>query len=251
MIRTSPQQVLAVNADNATANDTQTSELASMDNSFEEENRVRCFNHTLQLSAKTLLKPFNAGLSPSKDDDDLPVDEDGGGVVDLEDFGEDFEDSDGSDGDELSSVDDAEEDVDELEGLDADEQTAHLESTVGVRETVSKVFLHVTCLSMLTLFQIRKLSFSIIRSTTIALPAWRDACKNLGIKPKLIPRDVVTRWNSTYDMLCMALRYRKPIDAVTADKALKLRKYELDDEEWKVVEDLVDILEVQFLVSCL
>jgi hypothetical protein len=37
-----------------------------MENSFEEVNRARCFNHTLQLSAKTLLKPFNAGMSSMK-----------------------------------------------------------------------------------------------------------------------------------------------------------------------------------------
>jgi hypothetical protein len=45
-------------------------------------------------------------------------------------------------------------------------------------------------------------------------------------------------------MMCFALKYRKPIDLVTADKGLKLRKYELDDEEWGVMEDLVDVLEV-------
>jgi hypothetical protein len=45
-------------------------------------------------------------------------------------------------------------------------------------------------------------------------------------------------------MLCFVLEYRKPIDLVTADKGLKLRKFELDEEEWGVMEDLVDILEV-------
>ena len=44
-------------------NDTQTRKLASLNNSFEMTNRVRCFNHTLQLSAKALLKPFAAALS--------------------------------------------------------------------------------------------------------------------------------------------------------------------------------------------
>ncbi|KAF8874617.1 hypothetical protein BD779DRAFT_1410946, partial [Infundibulicybe gibba] len=43
-------KILAFNSDNATSNDTQTSKLASLTNSFEEVNRVRCFNHTLQLS---------------------------------------------------------------------------------------------------------------------------------------------------------------------------------------------------------
>ena len=46
-------------------------------------------------------------------------------------------------------------------------------------------------------------------------------------------------------MLQFVLGYRKAIDAITADKTLKLRKFELDDEEWEVVGDLVDVLEVR------
>ena len=43
-----------------------------MTNSFEEVNCACCFNHTLQLSAKTLLKPFNVGMSstnPASEED--------------------------------------------------------------------------------------------------------------------------------------------------------------------------------------
>ncbi|KAF8871162.1 hypothetical protein BD779DRAFT_1429401, partial [Infundibulicybe gibba] len=42
-------KILAFNGDNATSNDMQTCKLAVLPNSFEEVNRVRCFNHTLQL----------------------------------------------------------------------------------------------------------------------------------------------------------------------------------------------------------
>lgn len=45
-------------------------------------------------------------------------------------------------------------------------------------------------------------------------------------------------------MMAFAIWYRQPIDAITADKKLKLRKFELDSDEWKVIEDLVQILEV-------
>lgn len=61
---------------------------------------------------------------------------------------------------------------------------------------------------------------------------------------RLIPRDVKTRWNSTYDMLKLALKYRVVVDDVTADKALKLRKYELDDEDWTIIADLMRVLKV-------
>lgn len=60
------EKVLAVNADNATLNDTQTKKLNTLDNSFEESNHIRCFNHTMQLSAKTLLAPFNTALSKNR-----------------------------------------------------------------------------------------------------------------------------------------------------------------------------------------
>jgi hypothetical protein len=45
-------------------------------------------------------------------------------------------------------------------------------------------------------------------------------------------------------MMHFVLKYRKAIDKVTADKALKLRKYELDNDDWIIVEDLVSVLEV-------
>ena len=45
-------------------------------------------------------------------------------------------------------------------------------------------------------------------------------------------------------MLYFALQYRKVIDSITADKSLKLRKYELDSDDWDIVEDLVTILKV-------
>ena len=60
-------QVLAVNTDNMTSNE---EAFASMENSFVLEHCIHCFNHTLQLSAKTLLCPFNAGLGKATEDDD-------------------------------------------------------------------------------------------------------------------------------------------------------------------------------------
>jgi hypothetical protein len=73
--------------------------------------------------------------------------------------------------------------------------------------------------------------------------AWCLACETNKLKVKLIPRDVITCWNSTYDMMAFALTYRKPIDEITANKTLKLRCYELDAEDWQIVDDLVSILE--------
>jgi hypothetical protein len=45
-------------------------------------------------------------------------------------------------------------------------------------------------------------------------------------------------------MVKMAFKFRPAIDDITADKALKLRKYELDDDDWKIVGDLLRVLKV-------
>jgi hypothetical protein len=49
-------------------------------------------------------------------------------------------------------------------------------------------------------------------------------------------------------MLSFAIKYRQVIDAMTADKSLKLRKFELDHEEWGIAEDLVAVLEVSLSI---
>jgi hypothetical protein len=51
-------------------------------------------------------------------------------------------------------------------------------------------------------------------------------------------------------MLLFAIKYRDAIDSVTADKSLKLRKFELDNDDWKVVQDLVSVLEVCIVLVC-
>ena len=79
---------------------------------------------------------------------------------------------------------------------------------------------------------------------TIALPAWRKTCVAQSLRVWLIPCDVKTRWNSTYDMLQMALQYHSAIDHITTDKTLKLRKYELDDDDWEIITDLIRVLKV-------
>jgi hypothetical protein len=52
-------------------------------------------------------------------------------------------------------------------------------------------------------------------------------------------------------MMVFALKYRKPIDSITAEKSLKLRKFELDNEGWGVIEQLVSVLQVNTTVYSL
>jgi len=62
-----------------------------------------------------------------------------------------------------------------------------------------------------------------------------------------MPRDVTTRWNSTYDMLEFSFDYSESINKITGERSMKLRQYELKDHEWSIVEQLRDCLKVRFL----
>jgi hypothetical protein len=45
-------------------------------------------------------------------------------------------------------------------------------------------------------------------------------------------------------MMVFAVQYREPIDSITADKSLKMRKFELDNEGWAIIEQLVSVLQI-------
>ncbi len=59
-----------------------------------------------------------------------------------------------------------------------------------------------------------------------------------------MPRDVTTRWNSTYDMLVFAIAYCKALDTITSERDMKLHSYELNQEEWDIATHLCEVLKV-------
>ena len=66
-----------------------------------------------------------------------------------------------------------------------------------------------------------------------------------------MPRDIATRWNSTFDLLEYALKHRKAVDLLTQRRELGLRKFELSDNEWAIVEQLRSVLKVSnTLIQC-
>jgi hypothetical protein len=97
---------------------------------------------------------------------------------------------------------------------------------------------------MLKVSKLRKLAFKIINSTTLLLPVWKETLEDLDLAVRLMPRDVRTRWNSTYDVISFALEYRDAITSLTADRTNKLREFELSSEEWDIADELAETLKV-------
>ena len=50
-------------------------------------------------------------------------------------------------------------------------------------------------------------------------------------------------------MLNVALAYCKVVDEITGNKSLKMRQYELDNEGWDIIKDLLHVLKVNFAFS--
>src|SRR5271154_1253247 len=111
--------------------------LDDMPNAFDEVHRVRCFNHTLQLSAKALLKPFNAGMSSNAKEDEL-LDDAGNADVCFDELEDDDATSAGKEPG-LEDEDDNDDDDNNDDELDEAQRAELMEQTVGVRAIVSKV----------------------------------------------------------------------------------------------------------------
>ena len=75
-------------------------------------------------------------------------------------------------------------------------------------------------------------------SSTIILPQWNLKLEELELDIRMMPRDVSTIWNSTYNMLDFSIDYRSALDAMTANCGFNLRQFELDNEEWIAIETL-------------
>ncbi len=60
----------------------------------------------------------------------------------------------------------------------------------------------------------------------------------------MMPRDVATRWNYTYEMLNFAYNYRDAYNELTGNRDMKMQKYEIEDSDWEIVKQLADVLKV-------
>lgn len=108
---------------------------------------------------------------------------------------------------------------DEFEGM-SDEEVAELKaSLVPITTMLTKVhflfFTHQCCL--INPSQLCALSNTIKNSSTIILPIWLEKVNEFGVNVCMMPRDMTTWWNSTFDMLNFALSYHAAINAITSN----------------------------------
>lgn len=97
--------------------------------------------------------------------------------------------------------------------------------------------------------KLHKFTYAVKKSTTILLPHWFNVLASCGLPHHMMPCDVSTHWNSNYDMLHFALKFRPAIDRMTALHVLDLWKYELSPAECGITKELRDVLNVCFHYS--
>jgi len=70
------------------------------------------------------------------------------------------------------------------------------------------------------------------------------AAKKKPLSIQMMPRDVSTWWNSSFDMLEFALLYQELLDDLTGIRKMKLRPCKLSEQEWTIAEQLASVLKV-------
>ena len=90
--------------------------------------------------------------------------------------------------------------------------------------------------------------YRIKNSSTLILPQWYRILDSLSLEEQVIPHNIHTRWNATYDMLDCAYKYRKAINEITDIQDMKLRQYEINTCKWEIVQQLHDLLKVSFFL---
>ena len=83
--------------------------------------------------------------------------------------------------------------------------------------------------------QLHKLAYAIKNSSTLALPEWFRILDELSLDAHMMPCDVRTRWNATYNMLNFTYEYKDTINQITDRCDMKLRDYKIEPQEWDII----------------
>ncbi|KAF8265274.1 hypothetical protein EI94DRAFT_1437269, partial [Lactarius quietus] len=74
----------------------------------------------------------------------------------------------------------------------------------------------------LMLIKLCKMAFTLKNSMMLLLPKWYDMLATHHLPHHMMPHDVSTRWNSTFDMLKFAIEYHPTIDTMTTTRDFDL-----------------------------
>lgn len=182
---------------------------------YSEKARVYCLAHIINLIVKSILNQFD-GWKPRK------------GINEVE-----FIDT----------------ECDNIEGWIEEPMGVEVKMKIEpVRLTLAKVNVvqhHSYCKCDIQLFpQLRKVAYFIKRSPSLLRSRWAQIVSEQGLPVRLMPLDVATRWNSTYDMLRFATKYKSALKVLLNEED-ELNNHQLNDTEWNLAEELFDVLKVR------
>ncbi|KAJ3511231.1 hypothetical protein NMY22_g15715 [Coprinellus aureogranulatus] len=228
-------KVMAFVGDNASNNDTLVRELKVLVPSFRgTEFQVCCFAHILNLVAGAVLSPFaskskkKASVTADTDDD---IFDDKGDMGD-EDFEEEVDDDNVAA--EVAASDAAA--LDEVLTEDLDSRLSPLSPSDG-------------SVARLAITKLRSLAVKIAHSPTLR-EGLKSACEKVGCFFKMLSRDVSTRWNSTSELSKSGIDLRPALDRLciqaefNKSSGVRLRRFRLSNEEWRIIEQLAPMLDV-------
>ncbi|KAF5342776.1 hypothetical protein D9758_017115 [Tetrapyrgos nigripes] len=188
------EKILSITCDNASNNNKMIEYLEKNLLEFPgTSNHTQCFNHIINLMAKSLLKLFDASTMKKNEDMDevelalaeLAAD------IDIEELLVQI----GKGSDNVEAEDESDLIVDMLKGF-GDDEAKELQQRI---RPITKV-----------LVKLQKISFKTINSSMLLLLQWYSILNEHEKKEMVIPRDVNTRWNSSFDILdysCIHKRY--------------------------------------------
>ncbi|KAF5364882.1 hypothetical protein D9757_015275 [Collybiopsis confluens] len=208
-------KLLSITCDNASANTAMLAELPKLLPNFPGlKAHVRCFAHTINLTAKGILKPFEVCKGTADGDgvpDKVSLEELQAKLMDIREGNTDHDNEDGF-----------------AEVLNTMSNTERQEWGDAVKPIHS------------ALYKCRKIAFKIINSSTLLLPQWRALLPDILI----LPRDVSTRWNSTYDMLNAFQSMRPQVTQFVGSNSNGLAEFQVGEEEWESINGLTAALKL-------
>jgi hypothetical protein len=107
-------------------------------------------------------------------------------------------------------------------------------------------------MNLMGFLQLCNLTKQIFNSPTIHADL-EAMCIKSKIKPLLMVHDVATRWNSTAELIKLALALRKALNLLinlkqhNRPRSSRLKRFHLTKQEWELLEKLFPLLEVSWI----